>query len=125
MKSMDAMVETRVRRVPVEAVPLRNTLPQFNPDTFKRLMTFAVEQWDTCGVWLLQRSLRYWKEHDYPPDQRGTEELHERIDATCALDLLVWQSACAGPKEALAWLGRREALVEDGVRWRESVVSKQ
>jgi len=119
--SAATMLETRMRRVPVERVPLRNTLPQFNPGTVQRLMAFAMAQWDICGPWLLARSAEYWTEHDYPPDVRATEELHERMDATCALDLLVWQSGCAAPKEALAWLGRKEALVEDGVEWGRTV----
>lgn len=121
---MTTMLETRCRRVPEESVALRNTLPQFNPDTLKRLMAFAFEQWDVAGPWLLRRQAEYWSAHDYPADLRETEELHERIDATCALDLLVWQSGCASPKEALAWLGRREVLVADGIEWNEQKNTK-
>lgn len=98
------MMEQRFMRVPEVELPLRASLPEFNAGTYRRLIAFGFRQWTVAGPWLVKRALRYWTEHDYPPDLRATDELHQRLDATAALDLLEWQSNAKSARAAVDWL---------------------
>ncbi len=107
---------------PTEELPLRAQLPVFREATSRLLIDYAQNQWDFLGSWLLNRQLQYWQATEYPPDIRNTDELHFRIDACCALDLLEWQSGCAGGKQAVEWLGNLASAREQVGRWESEKV---
>lgn len=96
-------------RVPEEAgadednVPLRITLAEIRAETQEDLRAYVLRQGPEVQAWLNARHAMYWTAHEYPKDIADTEELHNKIAGTCALDLLVWQSGCKNSKEAVAW----------------------
>lgn len=102
---------------PTEELPLRGRLPEFRADTRRQLTDYAQNQWATLGSWLLNRQLQYWQANEYPADLRDTDELHRRIDACCALDLLEWQSGCATAKQAVEWLANLAEAREQVSGW--------
>lgn len=100
---------TRWNCVPSEPRPLRETLPAISTRTRERLIAWALRQ-PAVMPWLLKRTAAYF-EREAGSGECGTgasDELHQQIDATAALDLLEWQSDCRG-KEAI---GRLEAFEE-------------
>lgn len=100
--------------------PLRITLAEIREETHFDLMAYAIRQGPEVGAWLNTRHAMYWTAHEYPKDIADTEELHNRIAGTCALDLLTWQSGCKNSKEAVAWWkGWREVADAEEGRWAE------
>ena len=100
-------LETRWGRVPAEELPLRPTLLKVGDETRARVIDYMLRQ--AAGnpavlQWVLRRVVEYWMAHEYPQDMVATESLHQRIDSTVAVELLVWQADVKGPKEAVEWL---------------------
>lgn len=100
-------LETRWGRVPDTELPLRPTLLNVSDATRGRVIRYLMNQAQgnpPVLAWVLQRSCDYWAAHKYPDDVASTEALHQRIDATVAVELLAWQADVKGPKEAVDWL---------------------
>lgn len=103
-----------------EETPLRVTLVEMKPERRLDLHAYFARQGQLVRAWLNTRHALYWTAHEYPQDMAETEELHNKIAATCALDLLVWQSGCANAKEAQAWFSGVKAMAEEGEKWAEA-----
>ena len=100
-------LETRWGRVPETELPLRPTLLNVSDATRARVIDYMVRQMGgnpKVLEWVLRRAVNYWAAHEYPDDVAATDALHQRIDATIAVELLAWQADVKGPKEAVEWL---------------------
>lgn len=100
-------LETRWGRVPETELPLRPTLLKVSDGTRVRVIDYMTRQipgHPKVEQWVLRRAVEYWTAHEYTPDMAAADALHQRIDATIAVELLAWQADVKGPKEAVEWL---------------------
>jgi hypothetical protein len=106
-------LETRWGLSPTEDIPLRPTLLNISDHTRERVVDYALRQPKAAVLpWLFKRQMEYWDRHGYAAGTDRSDRLHQKIDATCAVDLLQWQAGIQEPKAAVEWLKALDALAE-------------